>query len=567
MKLRTLLNGFLLFCLSGCNDSDESLPTPIHSIQDVTFSRSTLVTESLPTGSTVLFNAQGLLNANNTLLTYSGDRWESSSPIHWEREIGNTTYTALYPVYSDCSYSSTNLYANGSLEDILIAQDTLQGKQEIELNFNHLFSQLIIHVTSSLQQQIEEIHLTAPLTITDISTQTGSFSTITTAYTTKLSPNETGLYSFIIPPMKDCSLTIGLVTNAGISNYQLPAHTFESNKKYECKLRTSAGIQNAEDLIVFSTLINQKKYTGNKTLADFGEKVGNDSVFYLLNDIELTEDECMQLLPIGFHSNYGFKFIFEGNGHTISNLTVPDKSNNSSVQSLYSGLFGYITEKGIVRNLSITSSQSTDEPTCTQTGILSALNNGTIINCSVNNSSITASEKSSSLGFICANNAGYIINSSVQKCNLKTESDVKAGSIAGNATGYILNCYAYNNTFTTKSGSYTGGIAGMSNINIPLTIANCCVYHTKVYSNFGAIIGNLRGATMDYIYYNNNKTYYSTSSSTVGHSYKYDNDYMIEGIPLSTYMNTWIDSIGCVQYPDITFKNWKTESNVLPTFQ
>lgn len=567
MKIKTLFAGVLLLSMSGCYDFNESLPAPISTINEVTFSRSTLNTESLPTGSTVSFHANGILDASNMLLTFSGDRWESSSPILWQGDTGTSTYTALYPVYNDYSYSSTNLYTDKGLEDILIAQDTLQGKQDISLTFKHLFSQLVIHVAPSLQQQIEEIQLTVPITIANISTQTGKISTTATAHTTIRTKDDSGQYSFIIPPMNDCPLTLELVTSKTTYRNQLPAHTFEGNKKYECKLRTSVGIQNAEDLIAFSTLINQKKYSGSKTLDDFGEKVGNDTIFYLMNDIELTEDDCMKLLPIGYHASVGFKHIFEGNGHTISHLTVPDKSNNSSVQSLYSGLFGYITEKGCVKNLNITSSQSVEKPTCKQTSILSGVNNGYIINCSVSGSSITAGTSSTSLGFICANNSGYIINCHTENSSLKTGSDIKAGGIAGNATGYILNCYAYNNTFTTKSGSYTGGIVGMSNINVPLTIENCCVYHAKTYSYFGAITGNLRGATMDYIYYNNNQVYYSSSSSTVTHSYKYNNDYMIGSTPLSTYLNTWIDSIGSVQYPDITFRSWTTASNILPTFR
>ena len=313
--------------------------------------------------------------------------------------------------------------------------------------------------------------------------------------------------------------------------------------------------------------INKKGNLSENSLDKFGEKHGNDTIFYLLNDIELTEEDCKELLPIGYNAIYGFNHIFEGNGHTISNLIIPDKSNNSSVQSLYSGLFGNITEKGVIRNLTIINSHSADNPTCKQTGILSAENNGTIINCFVSNSSITAGNNSTSLGLICANNAGYIINCGVENNAIKTGSNVKSGGIAGNATGYILNCYAYNNSFTTKNGSYTGGIAGMSNINIPLTIANCCVYHSKTYNYFGAIIGNLRGGTIDYAYYNNNKTYYSISASTVSNSYLYQSDFSINGISLPTYLNTWVDSIGKELYPEIIFKKWAIESNISPRFE
>lgn len=259
MKIKSFLFKISLFGLLGCNTSNEYPSIVLNGINDVTFSRSTFNSDSLPAGSSVLFHAEGALEADNLLLTYSGTQWESTSPIQWKEKEEITSYTALYPVYEDYTYSSTNLYSNGELDDILIAQDTLRNKQNIELQFKHLFSMLTIHVSSSLQQQLKEIYLTVPATITELSPQTGAYSISATEQTTVLPLNETGSYSFIIPPMKDCQITLGIITTNSTYSNKLPVYSFEKNQKYECNLRTSTGIKNAEDLIAFSLLINQKK--------------------------------------------------------------------------------------------------------------------------------------------------------------------------------------------------------------------------------------------------------------------------------------------------------------------
>ena len=558
--------GASLLCTYGCNDASDGFVYPApYVINESVITRSTLVSESLPEGSVIMFHAEGGVNADK-LLTYIGGEWKSDDSLYWEID-STTVYTALYPVYEDKTYSTDNLYANNGLEDVLIANDTLHKKQKIELAFRHLFSQLTIHVKPSIQEILEEIRLTTPITVTGISPESGSITLATDSYTTILPQNETGDYTFILPPMENKQLTLELITSDGNYTKQLPAYTFESNSCYECNIRFPIGIRNAEDLIAFSKLINNKSYTGEKTLEDFGEQVGDETVYYLLADIELTEEECKRLMPIGYNNNYGFNDIFEGNNHTISNLTVPDRSNNSSVYTLYSGLFGYIASTSIVRNLHITNSMSINSPSCSQTGILSAVNYGTIINCSVKNSSITAGESSTALSLICANNDGYIINCFTEGNSIKTGNDCKTGSIAGNATGHILNCYALNNTYTTKSGSYTGGIAGMSNSNVPLTLANCYVYHSKSYTYFGAIVGYLRGATVDYAFYNTGSVYHSITTSTITHAYLYDSSYCVDSIPISTYLNEWIESEGKNNYPDISFRKWKTSEEGSVTFE
>ena len=566
-KILFLLGGIFPF-MTACNESsDYPFPPESLDIDQVVFSRSTSTKESLSNGDSILFNAKGALNVHNEILTYSDGQWDSKVPLQWSETSGSTTYTALYPFYKDLSYSSQNIYTENGLEDILIAQDTLSQKQEIDLSFKHLFARLVIHVNPSIQEKLTELRLTAPYTVTNISTE-GELSMAADSLTTVLLKNETGDYAFILPPMNDSRLTLNLITTGGSYTHLLPAYTFKSHVQYECTIRSAVGIRTVDDLIAFSKLINGKSYSG-KTLSDFGEKVGNDTIFYLLNDISLTESDCKKMLPIGYNEKWGFKYIFEGNNHTISGFTVPDYSVNKTVDKKYNGLFGSISSEGTVRNLHITHAKTIDNPTYSYIGILAAENNGYILNCSVGNSSIELSSTTNTYvqAFICGNNKGCIANCFATNDSIKTEDDARVGTIAGYATGYILNCYAYRNTFTKKSTATIGGIVGSSGSK-SLVISNCCASHDISYTNFGAIIGqSLKTTTIDHVFYNKGNLYEDNSSSNIDRHYKYNSSYYVNGKHISTYLNEWIDSIGAASYPDIEFKKWNTDSIVLPVFQ
>lgn len=568
-KILFLLGGIFPF-MTACNESsDYPFPPESLDIDQVVFSRSTSTKESLSNGDSILFNAKGALNVHNEILTYSDGQWASKVPLQWSETSGSTTYTALYPFYKDLSYSSKNIYTENGLEDILIAQDTLSQKQEIDLSFKHLFARLVIHVNPSIQEKLTELRLTVPYTVTNISAE-GELSMTTDSLTTVLLKNETGDYAFILPPMNDSRLTLNLITTGGSYTHLLPAYTFKSHVQYECTIRSAVGIRTVDDLIAFSKLINGKSYSG-KTLSDFGEKVGNDTIFYLLNDISLTESDCKKMLPIGYNEKWGFKYIFEGDNHTISGFTVPDNSVNTTVYKQYSGLFGYISSEGTIRNLHITHAKTIEAPTYSYIGILAGQNYGNIFHCSVDSSNIelTSANYIYAQAFICGRNRGYIVNCSATYNSIKTGANNKVGTIVGDATGYILNCYAYKNTFTKQSYASIGGIVGGAyNEKETLVISNCCASHNISYTIFGAIIGkSLKTTTIDHVFYNKGNLYEENSNSNIDRYYMYNSRYYVNGKHISTYLNEWIDSIGATSYPDIEFKKWNTDSIVLPVFQ
>lgn len=91
--------------------------------------------------------------------------------------------------------------------------------------------------------------------------------------------------------------------------------------------------------------------------SDLKAKVGLSGSYILMADIDLLGEGWT---PIGSPSNFkdagstGFKGTFDGNGHTISNLTVTAFSENANKDILYSGLFG-CTNGATIKNLRLDS--------------------------------------------------------------------------------------------------------------------------------------------------------------------------------------------------------------------
>lgn len=145
---------------------------------------------------------------------------------------------------------------------------------------------------------------------------------------------------------------------------------------------------------------------------------GNDyenKVIYLSNNIELDNDE--EWTPIG-NENNGFKGIFEGGSHTISNIYI-DGDND------YRGLFGM--NSGTIKNLSVSGNINGKNYVG---GICGRNENGKVINCK-NFSDITS--KGEHIGGITGRN---------------------------NSKGIIISC---SNNAEIKGNKYVGGITGLSN--------------------------------------------------------------------------------------------------------
>ncbi len=95
--------------------------------------------------------------------------------------------------------------------------------------------------------------------------------------------------------------------------------------------------------------------------------------FMLMDDIDLNLEDPYEIVPIG-KSKFPFNGIFDGAGHTISNLTYPFATDD------YVGLFGYIGEVGKVTNLIL---EGVNIQGDSYVGGLAGYNSGEIKSCSV----------------------------------------------------------------------------------------------------------------------------------------------------------------------------------------
>ena len=574
-RLHYFISALLFVTLCACHTESVYHTHPFKPIH-FTLSRS-ISNDSLPIGSKALFNIQGGLHLKDEVFTLTEVGWTNRSFIKWSDKQQEATYTVLYPTYENNRYSEINLYANGELEDILIAQDTLTYTKNIQLQFKHLFAQLSIHIQPTLLSSIKAMRLTIPHKIETISTSDGIFSITESTHTVEKQINENEYYTFILPPSANCQLLLHLTMNNG-DIYELPLSTptFKSGFQYTCNLTgvdTSPGIRTEEDLIAFSLFINGK--APEREWSDFGYSNGKDTIYRLLNDITLTPEGCRELLPIGYYESKAFQHTFDGEGHTISNLIIPDKSINSKVEKYFSGLFGLIGKNGVVKNLHIDQAQCNESPICQVIGAIAGKNTGIIINCSVKNSTFHSTAKENLyIGSICGKlSQGYIINSSSINNLLYSKSYCYTGGLAAEANGYVLNSFAYNNQFFTNNctGSYNGGLIGNCSPSLPLTVSNCYTFQPTIPSNYwGAAIGLAQYISIDNFMYNKGNLYNKKTGTktNINNTYQYDNQYnTTTNIPIHQILNNWIDSIGKSNYPNITFKRWKIAEDSFVTFE
>lgn len=209
-------------------------------------------------------------------------------------------------------------------------------------------------------------------------------------------------------------------------------------------------------------------------LAAIAQQVNNSGIahydgvyFKLYNDINLGG---MEWAPIGKNdSTYWFNGNFDGDGHTISNLTITQKTDGG-----FLGLFG--CSRGTIKNLFIKNVNINAAYGEKAAGAICAANYGTIEKCGVDSGTIV--DKSSGIGGISGRNYGTI-SQCYNKADLTTENGKAAGISGMNYQGTIENCYnAGTITQTGTNENYlAGGICSDNNGGI-----------VKYCLNFGKVI-------------------------------------------------------------------------------
>ena len=536
----------------SCNSS----PIPLSQVSPVIgeiISRDAIASTSIADNSQAIFHATGGATINNQIFTFSNGTWQNDNGegIRIDSSV-ETKLTALYPANNGSILN--NPYDNDTLEDVLITQSTFKDQTNIQLNFRHLFSRLTIHIHSSIAEEIEAVKIEVPKVVS-IDPSNGTFTTSGTHPTSPLETN-TGVYSCIVPSLPDCSVKLTFKFKSDKEVTHSLTHTFVSGHKYDCHVNRP-GIRNAEDLIEFSKFINDPGNIGQVN-SKFGEKIGENIVYRLLEDITLNDSTNEILSPIGDHSSTPFNNIFDGEGHTISGLKF-------KAYLHYGGLFGSITKDGVIKNLYIDHSSGPFNSTGNAqygTGFIAGHNDGLIDNCHVTNSTITNNQ--SNTGGIAGRNYGKITNCSVTHTNITTSGTTPLGGITGYLyNGTIRNCYSANNTLKNTTGDTNprGGIAGYV---LQGTLQNCYVYKNtydtrKTYR--GLLIGQTSKETIANCFYGSSTiNIIGNSEKTPKDSYLFNSSFCetTSGTPVFELLDLWVkahSTYGCL--------NW-TESTTLP---
>jgi hypothetical protein len=208
----------------------------------------------------------------------------------------------------------------------------------------------------------------------------------------------------------------------------------------------------------------------------------------------------------------GFNAVFDGQGHTIRNLTVTARVSAQPEQRLYAGMFAVIGEQGIVRNLrlencTVTSpSRWVPSASSMSTGLLAGLCSGQIENCRAYG---LVTGYYAAGGLVGTLAGGQDRPSSVTGCLVDasvtghTEIGVLAGAIH---RAKINNCAALGEVIAAASddGAMPQAVGGFVGHSVEADVADCvssCYVKTMVPSIWvGAFMAYNQGRIFDCLY-------------------------------------------------------------------
>ncbi len=429
---------------------------------------------------------------------------KAGSPLYWS-DTGEHTVTAWYPATGgtlDLSDQDTN-----GLAYLLHGTGTGDYLTPVTLTFTHSLAKVRVTPTGDALGEVQSLQL---YTYTQCTYEKG----------TVVQGSQEGWIE-----MKKCEYTEnGNAITCWEANV-VPGYTITklmaNNDNKERDL--SAAITPEAGKFYNITLNKDKGYTddgqGNYTVTS---AEGLKNIAKLVNEewklginITLTADidlKGIDWTPIGKDDNKAYTGTFDGNGKTITGLTVTGSYK-------YAGLFGDIDENGTVKNVVLEDVQITSDNSSGYAGGVAGDSWGTIENCSVSGSvsgttfaggvvgsqwggSITGCNSSASVkgvifagGIAGETNSGASLTGCYATGDVTVENDGTNNSHAGGVVGYngggtLTACYATGSVTGSGSGTiYVGGVTG-DNSSGTLT---ACYHATGTVSGPDGATGGVTG--------------------------------------------------------------------------
>lgn len=336
--------------------------------------------------------------------------------------------------------------------DLIVAEEQTVSYGNPTLRFTHRTARVTVILTDYTEEQMF-------VWLTGLSTENGNPAVI--------APHDKGgdTYTALVAPQTVAAGTAFITckfTNGKVFVYKMKNDTdWQAGEEYTYTVSLAAAedpgytvsedgktytVTSADGLLAWNEAV-QKDMTLNCTLAD---------------NIDLTG---IDWTPIGKDDNKAYTGTFDGNGKTITGLTVTGSNE-------YAGLFGFIGPGGTVQNVVLEGVQITsDNSSGYAGGVAGYCYRGTLENCSVSGS-VSGSGSSSDVGGV----VGYQLVGSITGCS--SSATVKGMNRAGGVVGVTNNgatltaCYATGDVTVENDGtSYAcaGGIVGMNGGNSTLT--------------------------------------------------------------------------------------------------
>ena len=413
---------------------------------------------------------------------------EAEIPLYWSDRDEDHTVTAWYPA-TDGTLDLGD--QSQSLAYLLGATGTGDYQTPVTLSFTHALAKVRVTPTDDALGEVQSLQLYA---YTQCTYEKG---------TVVQGSQESWI------EMKKCEYTEnGNAITCWEANV-VPGYTItklQANGTEERNL--SAAITPEAGKLYNITLNKDKGYTddgqGNYTVTS---TEGLKNIAKLVNEewklginITLTADidlKGIDWTPIGKDDNKAYTGTFDGNGKTITGLTVTGSDQ-------YAGLFGYIGSGGTVKNVVLEGVQIESDNSSGYAGGVAGDSWGTIENCSVSGSvsgttfaggvvgsqrggSITGCNSSATVkgvifagGIAGETNSGASLTGCYATRDVTVENDGTNNSHAGGVVGYngggtLTACYATGSVTGSGSGTiYVGGVTGSNNFGI---LTAC--YHAK----------------------------------------------------------------------------------------
>ena len=368
---------------------------------------------------------------------------KAETPLYWS-DTGEHTVTAWYPATGGTLDLSDQ---SQSLAYLLYGTGSGNYQTQVTLNFTHALAKVRVTPTDDALGEVQSLQL---YTYTQCTYEKG----------TVVQGSQEGWIE-----MKKCEYTEnGNAITCWEANV-VPGYTITKLQANGTEVRElSSGITPVASKFYNITLNKDKGYTddghGNYTvtsaegLKNIAELVNEewklDINITLTNNIDLTG---IDWTPIGKDDNKAYTGTFDGNGKTITGLTVT-RSNR------YTGLFGFI--KGTVKNVVLTEVNITSGTFVG--GVAGWSFGGNIENCSVSGS-VSGSSGSDVGGVVGYQQVGSITGCSSSATVKGTE---RAGGVVGVTNGGttpLTACYATGNVTVENDGTsnaWAGGIVGMN---------------------------------------------------------------------------------------------------------